>query len=193
MSLRTRVLIRLLEAGQTQPIEVHPGTVIGHTTFHPDYGYVYEMEVDEFNRRAKDLFIMRRAPGHEYIPRVVVECGADDPDFVSRADIDAMKAENDRLKEEIAELLAEKRSTLSEAFPEGVTSEAEQVLPEPTATEEPTPYDYVGKIREHLTERKYRLNELATTLEILPSDLRTFIESDDSGFVIESGGWVKEA
>lgn len=191
MSLRARVLIRLLESGQPQPIEVWPGTVLGHTSFHPDHGYVYEFEVEEFNRRARDLFIMKRAPGHEYIPMVLVECGSDNPDFVPRSQHETLKAENERLKEEIAELLVLKHSTLlPEAFPEGVTSE-EPIAPPVIGGDEDTPTLTVDAIKAKMDERKWQTSTLAPELGVSKEALIQFIQDHEYDFhLAEKGGWI---
>lgn len=255
MPHQVRVLIRQPECGQQAPIETANGHVIGWTQWVEGYGYCYEFaSVDEFNKRAKELFDAQRPPGFQYIPHVIVECGSDEQPSDRLALLEeanaALQAENQRLTEALAEATrpavvqvpdfrervrlerAELDDRLTKlqaffdnaifkslpedeqerlksqavamrsylevltariaAFDQPVTPTTSPATDAPRAPAEAPAYDYAAKIREKLATKNYRVPNLAEALEILPSDLQTFLAGEGCGFHITPQGWVKE-
>lgn len=220
MPHQVRVLIRLPETAQQTPIENGNGHVFGWTQQVGDLGYCYEFaSVDEFNRRAKELFETMRPPGHQYVPYVAVECGADEQpsdrlalleetNAALQGQIDKLTLERDQLSEQLTVLARENSRLLDELTKpaEVLTPPAAEVPGSPPAQDvgegphvgitpetAPPPYPWAEKIDEKLAIQAHRLNQLAQALEVLPQDLRAFIESKGSGYYIDpKGAWVKK-
>lgn len=212
MSTKVTVAIRQLEIGQSSPIEGVQCPNYGFTTLNlQDRVYELVMPVEEFNRRARDIFEKDMPPGFKYIPFVRVEVGADpeEPEELKllrlanpalQEQIDKVTLERDQLSKQLT-LLARENSRLTalidrQANREDSRESAAAVVTPPTSPvpdDAPLPFPWAEKIDEKLAIQAHRLNQLAQALEVLPQDLRAFIESKDSGYSIDpKGAWVKK-
>lgn len=116
---KTSVILQYRETGQTTPVELADGQVIGHTTRPPGRQFwQYEMTVERFNELAPKIFVGRFAPGHEPIPQIVVTA-TDEELAAAKAAQAAKQAEQERIAAE-AEAAAQKEAAELEKLREEV-------------------------------------------------------------------------